>query len=194
MNCFLLALIIATTDGNAPADNPTSTAPERANKPSSIQHAPADKNTENLNQAMDNLGEAIKKGEKKKEEKTKRSSKSKSTTEGDKDLANKKLEDAKKKNPPDSVEGETPNADNHSAPNDGVEVAIDSATQIANEAARLALEEAAKLNAIGSSELHQSLQTGKEMVNETVKTVKEVLPLKEEKLASPPPASEPARP
>lgn len=196
MQSLLLALIIATTEGNPPSGNSATPVAEAVANPSSNQATPEPKNSENLNQAMDQLGESLNKSEKKKTEKAIRRTKAKSNDATKEELSEKKLSKTKEKpdsKPADDSEELKPEAKTGPAMTDQAEAAVDSATQIANEAAQLALAEAAKLSAIGSSELHQSLQTSKEIVNETVKTVKEALPLKEEKPALPP-ASEPARP
>ncbi len=194
MKSLILALILATTEGASPAGKAPASISESAANSSNNPPAPTNKETENLNQAMDNLGEALKKGEKKKEGNSKRSSKSKTASDSEKELSKKSSKETKEAAKPLVAEEIKPNAESLPAVTENLEATIDSATQIANEAARLALEEVAKLNAIGSNEINMPLQSGKEMVQEAVKIAKETLPLKEEKPVSSQPASEPARP
>jgi len=194
MKSLILALILATTEGAPPAGNAPATTAESATNSSSNPSAPTNKETENLNQAMDSLGEALKKGEKKKEGNSKRSAKSKSASDSEKELSKKSSKETKETAKPLVAEEIKPDAESVPAVAENLEATIDSATQIANEAARLALEEVAKLNAIGSNEINMPLQGGKEMVQEAVKIAKETLPLKEEKPVNNQPASEPARP
>lgn len=191
MTGLLLTLLIAATGGEPSADHSSSAEPA-ANHSST----PTTNESENLNRAMVNLGEAIKKGEKNKEEKPRRSSKTKAVNELNKDATAKKLTEDKNQEGTKKVSAEEAKPEKKSlvSPDINLEPVVDSATQIANEAAQLALEEIAKLNAIGSNEINMPVAEGKKMAEEVVKIAKEALPLKEEKPAVNQPTSEPARP